>query len=327
MADFDSAPPGLRLVDSSDDEARFSPAGELRARWEKYLRRHIRMSPWIVTRASGIGDLCERRIFYHRTEGHREEPHSIELQAIFDLGKHLEPYVIQKIEAMGFEVVQRGKDWFDPDIEVSGHVDALIVHEAWPFEIVTEIKGLNEFTTSTISVIDDIKFHDQTWVRKYYDQIQLYLWMENRPLGIFVLLGKTSGDLIFIDCPRDEERIYSLLDKARRIRDAVRTKTAPARTIFGNECGRCGFRHICCPDRVYGETPLIIEPPPRELIEMLERRHVLTDSHKEFQKLDRRVKNMLPEAPHVIVGGFAVEGKRSSEGCLTRTITRLGEKK
>jgi hypothetical protein len=302
----------------------FSPTAELRARWEKYLRRHIRTTPWIVTRASGIGDPCERRIYYHRTEGHREEPHSIELQAIFDLGKHLEPYVIQKIEAMGFEVIQRGKDWFDPEIEVSGHVDALIVHEAWPFEVVTEIKGLNEFTVGTIGTIEDIKHHESTWVRKYYDQLQLYLWMERRPLGLFILLGKGSGDLVPIDCPRDEERIALLLDKARRIRDAVRTGTVPPRTLLTRECQRCGFRHLCCPDQVYGEAPVVIDPTPIELLEMLERRHALDAQHKEFEKLDRRVKSMLPEAPHVIAGDFTVEGKRTAAGSMTRTITKLG---
>ncbi len=311
----------------------FSPAAELRDRWLKHLESRIHTSPWLSTRASGLGDPCERRIFYHRVEGHREKPHKPELQAIFDLGKHLEVYAVRKLEAMGYEVVQRGKDWADPDLDMTGHVDALLTREGWPLDVVTEIKGLNEFTAGTIETIEDIRDHSSAWVRKYFTQLQTYLFMEKKPFGLFALLGKSSGNFTFVDCPRDDAFIAEhVVAKAKRIRQAVFTGEPPPRTLFTTECERCGFRHFCSPDIVYGEAPVVLADPPKELVALLERRAEIEDLGREFNRVDKRVKEMLPDAPRVIVGEFEVDARRQERAGYSvkpavswvRKITRLG---
>jgi hypothetical protein len=300
------------------------------AAWEKHLASRVKVSPWTTTRASGIGDPCERRIFYRRTEGVREKPYDPDLQAIFDLGNHLEVYVVRKIEAMGFDVVQRGKDWADPDLEITGHVDALVSREGWPRAVPTEIKGLNPFTAGTIERIEDIRDHASFWVRKYYDQLQTYLDFEKKPLGLFALLDKSAGQIRFIDCPRDDARIAALKAKAARIRDAVRARAVPDRTSATGECERCGFRHLCCPDIDYGDGPVVLDNP--ELADLLSRRAAIEATGREFARLDKKVKELLPDAPTVLVGDFEVTARKQDRASYVvpagtswvRKIGRIG---
>src|SRR5690349_7040123 len=88
-------------------EQPFSPATQLRDAFWKLKRSRIRISAAHTTRASAIGDPCERRLFYSRTASEMAAPHPPELQAIFDLGKELEGFVVHELEAMGAEVTQR----------------------------------------------------------------------------------------------------------------------------------------------------------------------------------------------------------------------------
>jgi len=296
----------------------FSPAAELAAKWQRYLEGRVSIHPWTTTRISGIGDACERRIYYRRTEGNREKPYDAGLQAIFDLGKHLEVYAVRKLEAMGFDVVQRGKDWHDLDLDVTGHVDLMLTREGWPLDVVTEVKGLNEFTAGTIETIDDIRHNPSPWVRKYFSQLQGYLYTEKKPLGLFALLGKSSGDFTFVDCPRDDAFIDEhIVKKALRIRDAVRAREPLARTLVTDECVRCGFKHICCPDITYGDAPIVLESPPKDLLDALKTREELEQSKKLYERADKLVKSMLPDAPRVLVGDFEVDGKKQERGAYT----------
>lgn len=305
----------------------FSPAAEAQARWERHLASRVKTSPWTSTRASGIGDPCERRIYYRRTAGEHEKPYSPELQAIFDLGNHLEGYAVRKLEDLGFEVVQRGKDWQDPALEITGHVDALLRGRGWPIDVPTEINGLNDFTHDSIERIDDIRHSPSPWVRRYYSQLQKYLDFEKKPLGLFALLGKGSGQFRFIDCPFDPEHVATLNAKAARVRDAVRAQVEPPRNELEGECDRCPFAHLCMPDRVFGPGTKILEAPPPELLELLERREELEDGKREFDRIDKRLKAMLPEGEELLVGDWVIEGKKQHRDGYTVKATEFWVRK
>ena len=102
----------------------------------------------------------------------------------------------------------------------------------------------------------------------------------------------------------------SLNAKAARIRDAVRARVEPPRNELEGECGRCPFGHLCMPDRVFGPGTKILEAPSPELLDMLARREDLEESKREFDRIDKRLKTMLPEAEELLVGDWVVEGKR-----------------
>lgn len=285
-----------------------SPAEELRERFWNLKKSRIRMSPVHTTRASSLGEDCERRLVYERTAWQMRTPHPPELQAIFDLGNELEPYVIRELEALGAKVVQRGKDYHDAAHDLTGHVDAKLEIPGIPKLVPTEIKGLNPFTAGTISTIYDIRGHKDGWVRKYYSQLQTYLHLDKSDLGLFALLNKVSGAIQFIDCPLDEEFAKGLLAKADRIRDAVRSETLPERHLT-QDCDRCPFLHVCLPDRSYGPGAQFLDNA--ELEAMLKRRSELDPLRKEYEQLDKAIKASLPqtEAP-IVVGDWELKGKQ-----------------
>lgn len=311
-----------------DQAAPASPASELGEAFWKLKRSRIRISNALTTRASSIGDPCERRLFYGRTASELAVPHKPELQAIFDLGKELETFVIRELEAMGAEVAQRERDYLDRDLELSAHSDAKIQMRGWPRALTAEIKGLNPYTADHIESIGDVRDSSQHWVRKYYDQLQIYLYFDGQGLGVFVLMNKVSGQITFIDCPRDEQRIAALLAKAARVRDAVRSNEPPPR-VESEDCGRCPFQHVCLPDRSFGPGAQILDD--EEVGELIARKLELAEFATEIASIDKQLKRLLPEAPEVVVGDFLVSAKEvSRKGYVveastywTRKFTRI----
>jgi hypothetical protein len=284
-----------------------SPASELREAFWQLKRSRIRISNALTTRASSIGDPCERRLFYARTASELAVPHKPELQAIFDLGNELEDFVLAELRAMGCEIVQRERDYLDRSLELSAHTDAKIRRPGWTRAITAEVKGLNPYTAESIETIDDVRASRQHWVRKYYDQLQSYLYFDQGDAGVFVLLNKVSGQISFIDCPRDEARIAELLAKAARVRDAVRANEPPARHE-SDDCGRCAFQHLCLPNRSFGPGVQILDS--EEVEQLIGLRLDLAESKRDFDAADRALKKLLPETDtEIIVGDYVVTAK------------------
>lgn len=285
----------------------WTPAADLDAAFWRLKRSRIRVSNSLTTRASALGDPCERRLFYARTAGELAVPHQPELQAIFDLGKELEDFVLAELRAMGCEIVQRERDYLDRDLELSAHSDARIRMPSWSRAITAEVKGLNPYTAESIERLEDLRDSRQHWVRKYYDQLQTYLHFDRSDRGIFVLLNKVSGQIRFVDCPRDEVRIQELLAKAARVRDAARANEPPPRHE-SEDCARCPFQHVCMPDRSFGEGVQVIDSEEAE--QLIQLRLELADAKRDYDAADRALKKLLPETDaEILVGDFVVTGK------------------
>lgn len=284
-----------------------SPAAKLKEAFHQLKRSRIRIHPVHTTRASSIGNDCERFLVYERTAGELRKPHDERTQALFDLGNHAERFVIAELASMGIDVLERARDYFDRDLELSGHIDGKLVIEGMERPVPAEIKGLNPFTAEKIENIDDIRHSQQGWVRKYYAQLQAYLHLDKSPLGVFVILNKVSGGIQFIDCPYDPLFADDLIRKVKSVRDAVRAKLLPERHET-SECARCPFLHVCMPDRTYGEAVKIMDEP--ELIAAIEKREANREAKKAFDEADKAVKSYLPDAAaELLVGDWAVVGQ------------------
>lgn len=287
--------------------AETSPAAKLKEAFHNLKRSRIRIHPVHTTRASSIGHECERFLVYERTQGEFRKPHEENTQALFDLGNHLERYVVGELAAMNIDVHERARDFFDRELELSGHIDGKLVIPGVEHPVPAEIKGLNPFTADRIETLDDIRNCRQGWVRKYYAQLQTYLHLDKSPMGVFVILNKVSGQIAFIDCPYDREFATELIEKVKRVRDAVRAKTLPERHQT-SDCARCPFAHVCLPDLNFGEAVKILDEP--ELIEAIRRREAARERHAEFTAADKAVKEYLPEsAAELLVGPYALIGK------------------
>lgn len=268
-------------------------------------KRRIRVSPSHTTRASSLGYECERYLFYEQTAGEKKAPHSPELQAIFDLGNMMEDYVLRELQEAGIQVYQRGRDHFDRRLNLTGHVDAKLRLPGVDRAIPAEIKGLNPYTAETIEKVQDIKGHRSAWVRKYYAQLQTYLYLEGEELGLFVLANKSTGQFRFLDCPLDFEYAEALLKKAERVRDAVAGNAPPPQHVT-DECPSCPFVHVCTPALTYGPGVRVLDS--EEVASMLARREELAKAADEYEKLDKAIKKALPHSEEMLCGDFAIKG-------------------
>src|SRR5256885_245232 len=105
----------------------------------------------------------------------------------------------------------------------------------WPKARPAEIKGLNPFTAARIVELDDIRFHPDAWVRRYYAQLQAYLFLASEEHGLFILLNKSNGRIEFVDVPLDYEYAEGLLKKAERVRDFLTLDELPPR-LLSQDC-------------------------------------------------------------------------------------------
>lgn len=293
----------------------FSPAADLRDAYRRMKEKRIRISVARSTRAGSIGNPCERYIFYERTvPADQRVPHDVGRQELFDLGHAIEPWVIREIEDAGFEIVGRQKDWYDPELEIGAKGDVRVGRRTWPRPVVTEIKGIAPYAADSIQDVKDIRDHRSPWVRRYYDQEQVYLRFDGGDVGLFALANKLSGHVAFVDVPRDQERIEQLEAKAARIRDAVRAGVPPDRHLT-EECGRCPFLAVCQPDRANGGVKIFEGALVDEAAELIRRRLDLAEARSEYEAIDRRLKALLPEEEgELLVGDFVVIGKRKGRG-------------
>ncbi len=283
-----------------------SPASHLSELFWRLKSKRIRVAPCHTNRASSIGNECARALFYERTANEMRTVHDADTQALFDLGEHLEKFVVREIEEMGIEVVERQRDYHDKRFNITGHVDGKLVVPGFPRPLPLEIKGLNPYTAESIETVEDIRNSKSAWVRKYYAQLQQYLYLDEIDLGVFALLNKVSGRIRFVDCPLDYAFAESLLKKVEVVNAAVAAGAPPDRRVT-SDCERCPFVHLCGPDRSFGPGVEVVSDP--ELEAALKRRADLHLAAKEFERLDKQIKGALKGKREALVGEFVVTGK------------------
>jgi len=250
--------------------------------------------------------------------------HPPERQAIYDLGNDMERIVLRELEfEMGIEILQRGRDYLDPVLQLSGHMDALIgvaPAEGPPIRgprsiCVAEIKGLNPNTAERVRTLADIRENRASWVRKYYWQLQAYLMLSARPLGLFVLKNKSTGEIRFVACPADYGAAADIRAKALRLKAAVATGEPPARHVTG-ECERCPFLAVCGPDWDFGPGVAVLDDA--ELVALLETREENAAARAVYEDADDEAKAALRmimvDRDEALVGPFVVRKRAHGKG-------------
>lgn len=287
----------------------------LREAHSKILRSRIKLSPISSVRASSIGNECDRLLYYEQAAFEQRATYGESLQALFDLGNEMERYVVRMLEDMGYVVENRNHAFADRQHNITGHLDGRIRGKDWPATIPLEIKGLNPYTSDTIRTIDDIRNSQQAWVRKYYSQLQIYIHMGDDPVGLFVLLNKSTGLPTFLECPRDQTHINELLRRASLVKEAVLANEPPPRKR-SDACQRCPFVHVCLPDIDFGQGAVVLDAP--ELIEAIRRREAAREARAEFEAADKIIKSMLPTEPgYLLVGPYELTGTRVERNGFT----------
>ncbi len=260
---------------------------------QKWLQSKIFRSRWKSLRSSGIGDVCNRRIFYYMTCGELANEIDTDLIAIFEEGKEQEPAVRRYLSELGYEIKKAGytENW--DKFGISGQLDGTLDIDGKRF--IVEIKTVSEYAWESIQTVKDMT---DGYYLKWYAQLQTYLLMFNYDKGLFILKRKQSKQIRIIEVDLDYEYAEGLLKKAELIKQAITTNTPPEFLGVVRECKKCPFFSVVCnPPFDFGET--IMNLDDTELETKLITRETLIQPKKEYDALDKEIKAIKDHFPNM----------------------------
>ena len=210
---------------------------------KKAVASEMKVYPVRSNYASAIGYPCIRNLVYRRLDWDKLPPKSVELEMIFRGGKVIERHIAKPyLEAAGFEIVEMGMraDW--PEKQIGGELDFVIRRKDLPCDVPVETKGLAHHVWKKINSIEDFLQSRQVYHRSYPGQLAIYMLNRNRPLGLFLLISKTTFEPKGIWVDLDYTYAEELIKKAEKINAHVAAKTYPDRIEFDHDiCGKCDF--------------------------------------------------------------------------------------
>ena len=261
---------------------------------KKWLESKLFRGRWKSIRASGIGDICTRRIFYYMTCGELADEITTDLVAIFEEGKDQEPGVRRFLSELGFEINKSGTTETMDTHGISGQVDGTLVVNGTRY--IVEIKTVSEFAWEKLNEPKDL---DEGYYKKWYAQMQTYLMLFNYERGLFILKRKAAKQVKVIEIELDYAFAEGLLKKAETVLAAIKANEPPDFLAHNpGECKKCPFfSKVCNPPFDFGETVMNIDDV--ELEAKLKEREALEESSKEFALLDKEIKGIKDHFPNL----------------------------
>ena len=275
------------------------------------VKSRINIYPCHSNRASQLSDPCLRKLVYYRTRWQEAELHDVDLQKIFDEGNYQEQIVIRELAEAGIALEQQQRPFEWKEYQITGHIDGMLP---------VIIEGSNDFTTIPVEIksmspniwrnmhsIKDLERYP--WTAKYIGQVVLYMLMGNAEHSLLILKNKTSGQfkMFVINLNDWLDLKEELLQKAEAINKHIKENTLPDFCDDPEHCLRCQFRHICLPDMKASPGVNFIDKP--ELETKLKRLDEIKESVKEFNQLDKEVKEEIKEQENLCVGDYLISGK------------------
>lgn len=323
-------------------------SGLERRQLEGRLKKQSRLWKPTATSATMLGYECERRIVYQRVTPWRAEAISAELASIFEEGNMHERQVVRELEEeLGVKLRERGASFRDRGLDIVGALDfeALVDGVGW---VPTEVKGLTFIPGDDV---DDVDLSDAPSAlhRRYFSQLQIYLFLKAKEFGLFIFKSKTTGRWRVIGVRMDLEHVEKLLKRAERVRDAVSlyersfsrvfpfTQDGPSdgaihiatnwdeathladtelpeRLLSRSECARCPFQKSCNPSQAPVDPALIMED--QDLIAMLNRRQDSKDAWKTYANNHKWIRERIAMTGGDVffAGQFRIEKKPHGNG-------------
>jgi len=267
----------------------------------------IKNYPCHAVRASEIGHPCERYLVYSITNWIDKTPYKPELQFIFEGGNAIEDLAINDFVEAGYKVYRPEPDKAIAESRptITGHID-IRVDFGYGKVYTGEIKGLSKYDWDGLNCLDDFFKSKKVYIRKYPAQLMTYLYIKGEDKGFFYLksIPAFQPKLIWIDL--DYGYMESILQKTERIENHVKNKTLPPQIDDYSICENCGFLHLCLPE-IKRQAMEIIDD--EELESMLKRWDELKPQAKEYDVLDKQLKESFRGSERLMIGPYMITGK------------------
>ncbi len=271
---------------------------------KEYLQKERKSWAPNCNYASSAGHPCVRNLVYQRLNWQEKLLPPAERLLIFREGNMHEEAILRLLGDAGLTVVEQQRPFEWKQLNVRGKIDGRIKGNGRLIPL--EVKSCNQFDFEAINSVEDLRNSAKFWVRGYYDQFQLYLFMSNEPDGILLFKNKQSGALKQFVIPIDYEYAEKIAKKMELVNKHVADETYPDRITDKSVCQYCDFRHICLPDEA-SESINIVED--QELLELLDAREKLRAQAKDYEAIDKKIKDRLdavPEGNHLVGGKYQI---------------------
>ncbi|MCQ2602367.1 MAG: hypothetical protein MJ193_00425 [Clostridia bacterium] len=258
-------------------------------------------------RASSIGHPCERYLYLQIKHWDEMKPHDVGLQNIFDLGNTLEEHTIKNIKEAGFEVITPTQRSWKVEVRngiITGREDIRIKDENGNL-LPVEIKGISPFEFDKLNSVEDFLNSKKPYIKGYPAQLFLYMYYFGKETGFFALTNKLTGETKFIEVHMDYDFGEACLSKAERVYDALAKNEPPAACEDISFCESCPLAHICGECR---RIPTDIDID-EELDSLIQRKEELAPAKKEYDQVDKEIKQKVGEREKLITGHYLIERK------------------
>lgn len=280
-------------------------AQQINERLFKAKADKITVYPCRNIRASNLGFPCERYLYLLIKHWDEQKPHDVGLQNIFDLGNTLEEHTIKNIKEAGFEIITPTvRSWKIDKPLITGREDIRIKDENGEL-LPVEIKGISPQEWSKLNSVDDFLKSKKAYIQQYPAQLFVYMYHFGKEKGFFALTNKLTGETKFIEVPLDYEYGEKMLQKAERIYKALDEDKPPEACEDISICENCSLQHICGECR---RTPADIEIDG-ELDELIKRKEELAPAKREYEDVDKEIKQKVGEREKVITGEYLIQRK------------------
>ena len=286
---------------------------EISRRRTEALERRIEKYPRNNPIASDIGE-CGREMVLSILHWEERGLPSPELKARFERGNLVEDTVLRELSSLGISVrVER------PPFEIRdrngrlilrGKVDGFVKWENAEYPM--EVKSLDANVFRQVETVED--FQRWIWASKYPRQLQAYLYANNLEEGFF-LLDDCMGHWKLLPVQLDFAEMEKILQRCERAVESVESIRAgtgeesalPEYHKAPAVCRRCwAFGRVCAPPADYHGLVMADDP---EFEQALDRRGELQTAHKEYESLDKTIKERVKGKDGIVVGAWLIQGK------------------
>lgn len=288
-------------------------AQQINERLFKAKADKIKVYPCEHLRASNLGHPCERYLYMLIKHWDEQKPHDVGLQNIFDLGNTLEEHTIKNIREAGFEAfTPTQRAWRIEKPLITGREDIRIKDENGEL-LPVEIKGLSPQEWERLNSVQDFFDSKKAYIKGYPAQLMVYMLYFEKEKGFFALTNKLTGETKFIEVPFDYDYAESLLQKAERVYKAIETDTPPEPCDNISFCENCPLAHVCGECR---RIPADIDLD-EDLDALINRKNELAPAKKEYEDVDKEIKQRVGEREKVITGQYLIERKATTRKAFT----------
>jgi hypothetical protein len=286
-------------------EAAADLAVTVQERYRRHLLEDSAPHPWASNRASGLGDACERRIVLWRTRGNEAAPISEGTAGIFEAGKMYEGPVLRMLEGLGIALEGGGVSFPPNAYQITGHLDRLARWLGRVFPV--EFKTTNPHTFEQIREPSDLANHRAPFVRKWYDQVQVYMLLADVEAALLILWDKLGGRVKALAIPFDASRAEFLTDRAARVNAHVEAGTVPDFCEDRTECARCPFLgRACAPPVESGPGAVVLGIEVEQSLGVMEANREAAEA---YETAEKRFKDLARGVTLGLAGDFIVTGK------------------